>query len=186
MEVWRFAVTSYLWKAKRDGLLRSSATADEFDHLVLRQTQRAWNIHITTRMTKLHFLGYAGRYIRRLPISQRRILCVADEEVVYQSKDTRTKSVVETRCAPAEFVTLLSQHVPDRYRHSMRYFGLLAPRTKRTTEAAIFLLLRQKQRSRPPRVGWRNALIRDFQTDPLRDSEGETMHWIRQLKPRVA
>ena len=44
---------------------------------------------------------------------------------------------------------MLSQHVLDRYQHSMRYFGLLAPRAKRTTSAAVFLLLGQKQRYSP-------------------------------------
>jgi len=128
MELWRFAVTSYLWNANRDGLLRSPGTPNEFNDLVLKQIQRRWNIHISPRMTKLHFLRYAGRYIRRLPISQKRILRVTAEDVVYQSKDTRTKGLLEIHCTPAAFVALLSQHVLDHYRHSMRYFGLLAPR----------------------------------------------------------
>ena len=110
---------------------------NEFYDLILKQSQRRWNIHITRRMAKRRFLGYAGRYIRRLPISQRRILRMTDGEVVYLSKDTPTQSILESRCPPAEFVGLLSQHVLDHYRHSMRYFGLLAPRTKRTTSARI-------------------------------------------------
>lgn len=185
MELWRFAVTSYLWKANRDGLLHSSAMPAEFSDLILAQTQRPWNIHITRRMTKQHFLGYAGRYIRRLPISQKRILDVAPEKVVYQSKDTRTKTLLESSCAPAEFVALLSQHVPDRYQHSMRYFGLLAPRTKPTTSATVFLLLGQKQRTRPRRLSWRSSLLRDFQVDPLCDSQGQMMSWVRHIRATV-
>lgn len=86
MELWRFAVCSYLWKAHRDSLLQPFSLPAEFNDLILRQTQRRWNIHITRRMSKAHFLRYAGRYIRRLPISQRRILTVTKEEIVYQSK----------------------------------------------------------------------------------------------------
>ncbi len=74
-------------------------------------------------MSKRHFLGSAGRYIRRLPIAQKNILKVTKNEVVYLAKDTRTKTLQEARCTPAEFVALLSPHVLDRYRHSMRYFG---------------------------------------------------------------
>ncbi len=133
MELWRFAVTSYLWKANRDRLLQPSGVPLELNDVILRQTQRRWNIHITQQMTKQHFLGYAGRYIRRLPISQKRILGATREEVVYQTKDTRSGTLLAIRCAPAEFVSVLSQHVPDHYQHSMRYFGLLAPRTKRAT-----------------------------------------------------
>ncbi len=81
-------------------------------------------------------MAYAGRYIRRLTISQKRLFHVSQEEVVvYQTKDIRTKTVLETRSSPWAFVALLLQHLPDRYRHSMRYFGLLSPRTKPTTSA---------------------------------------------------
>jgi len=186
MELWRFAVCSYLWKAHRDSLLQPSSLPEEFNDLILRQTQRRWNIHITRRMSKAHFLRYAGRYIRRLPISQKRILQVSEEEVVYQSKDTRTKALLVTRCTPAEFIALIRQHVLDRYQHSMRYFGLLAPRTKHTTSAAVFTLLGQKQRPRPPRLSWRNSLRRNFHVDPLLDDQGQRMHWVRSLQPTFA
>jgi hypothetical protein len=73
--------------------------------------------------------------------------------------------------------------VPDRYRHAMRRFGLLAPRTQRTTSAAMFLLLGQKKRPRPPRLSWRNSLRKYFRVDPLIDSHGQDMHWARRLKP---
>jgi hypothetical protein len=183
MDLWRFAVTSYLWKAHRDGLLQQSFLPEEFNELILRQTQRRWNIHITRQMSKGHFLRYAGRYIRRLPISQRRILRVTEREVVYQSKDTRTKTLVEARCTPAEFVAILSQHVLDRYQHSMRYFGLLAPRTKRQTSATVFSLLHQQPRPRPPRQRWAASLIKHFGVDPLVDASGNQMRWVGHRQP---
>jgi Putative transposase len=192
MSLWRFAVCSYLWKARRDGLLHLSSLPEEFNDVILRQTQRRWNIHITRQMSKRHFLRYAGRYIRRLPISQRRILHVTEQEVVYQYKDTqRSKEtgmqiVREARSTPPEFIAMLSEHVLDPYQHSMRYFGLLAPRAKRTTSAAFFLLLGQKQRSRPPRLNWRNSLLRDFHVDPLLDNHGQRLHWVRSLQPTSA
>ena len=97
MILWRFAVTSYLWKANRDGPLRKSALPVEFNDLIHEEVQRDyWHIHLTPRMAKKHFLGYAGRYIRRLPIAQNRILKVTEEEVVYMAKDTKTKTNRET------------------------------------------------------------------------------------------
>ena len=96
------------------------------------------------------------------------------------------KIVREARSTPAEFIAMLSQHVLDRYQHSMRYFGLLAPRAKRTTSAAVFLLLGQTQRSRPPRLNWRNSLLRDFHIDPLLDTRGQQLHWVRYIQPTSA
>jgi hypothetical protein len=183
MDLWRFAVTSYLWKAHRDGLLRESSLPEEFNDLIDRQVQRDWNIHITRIMSKMHFLAYAGRYIRRLLISQKRILQVTEQEVVYQIKDTRTKTLLEARSTPAEFIALLSQHILDRYRHSMRYFGLLAPRTKRATSAAVFALLGQQPRPKPPRQRWAASLKKHFGVDPLIDAFGHRMKWVGYRQP---
>jgi Putative transposase len=183
MKLWRFAVTSYLWKAHREGLLCASSLPEEFDDLILEQVARRWNIHITAQMSKKHFLGYAGRYIRRLAISQKRILEVTAEEVVYQSKDTRRKTLLESRCTPAEFVAMLSQHVLDRYQHSMRYFGFLAPRTKKQTSAAVFALLAERARPKPPRQRWVDSLKKHFGVDPLIDEFGHRMKWVGHRQP---
>jgi hypothetical protein len=145
--------------------------------------QRRWNIHITAQLSKKHFLGYAGRYIRRLPISQKRILEVTAQEVVYLSKDTKRKVLLESRCTPMEFVAMLAQHVLDRYQHSMRYFGFLAPRTKSQTSAALFALLGQHTRPKPPRQRWVNSLKKHFGVDPLMDEFGHRMKWVRSRRP---
>jgi hypothetical protein len=61
------------------------------------------------------------------------------DQVVYQSKDTRTQTFVEARRKPEDLVAMLSVHVLERYQHSMRYFGLLAPRTKAQPSMLCFL-----------------------------------------------
>jgi Putative transposase/Transposase zinc-binding domain len=186
MILWRFAVTSYLWKANRDGLLRRSSLPEEFNEVIHEEVQRDyWHIHLTPKMSKKHFLGYAGRYIRRLPIAQNRILKVTEDEVIYLAKDTKTKTLQETRCTPAEFVAMLSPHVLDRYQHAIRYFGLLAPRARNRTSAALFVLLDQDKHPRPKRLSWQASLRRYFGVDPLIDSHGQPMHWLRRQKPVV-
>jgi len=184
MMLWRFAVTSYLWKANRDGLLRKSCQPEEFDGLIHEEARRDyWHVHLTPKLSKKHFLGYAGRYVRRLPIAQKRVLEVTEDEVVYMAKDTKTRTLRETRCTPAEFVAMLSPHVLDRYQHSMRYFGLLAPRTKRLTSAAVFALLGQHPRPKPSRQRWADLLKRQFGADPLIDEFGKPMHWVGRRQP---
>ena len=183
MNLWRFAVTSYLESALRRGLLSLSGPSSISAKTIREHGERWWNIQITPQMSKKHFLGYAGRYIRRLPIAQRRILSVSPEEVVYESKVTRTKTHAVERCTPSEFVEKLAQHIPDRYRHSMRYFGLLAPRAKATTSNAVFSLLSQQKRLKPKREWWADSLRRRFGTDPLTDTKGCRMHWVSSRKP---
>ena len=85
-----------------------------------------------------------------------------------------------------EFVATLAEHVPDHYRHAIRYFGLLAPGSKRQTCAALFALLGQEKRPRPSRLSWENSLRKHFGVDPLVDSGGRSMHWIGRTVPVAA
>jgi hypothetical protein len=178
MEDWRLAVVEYLEQAQRCGSTLAPTTDLSF---LRRQASRRWNIHVTGHMSKGHFLRSAGRYIRRLPISQRRIISISAGEVVYQSKDTRTKSFVENRCTPGHFVDLIAQHVPGHYRHSMRYFGLLAPTVKAATGAVVFALSNSPRRAKPKRQFWAASLQKHFGRDPLRDAKGQRMRWIGSL-----
>ena len=48
-----------------------------------------------------------------------------------------TDGTGNVRCLPAPVATL-GEHAPDHYQHAMRYYGLLAPRSKRRTLPALF------------------------------------------------
>ena len=133
--------------------------------------------------SKWHFLRYVARYVRRPPIAQHRFTKITDREVEFLTKDLKEKRVVTTHYLIEEFVDALAAHVPDRYRHAMRRFGLLAPRAQCVTSAALFALLGQKKRPRPQRLNWRNSMHKYFGVDPLVDSRGQSMHWARRLKP---
>ena len=89
---------------------------------IVKDALQAFAFWIVASLAAIHFLGYAGRYIRRPPISQKRILKVTANEVVYLAKHTETNRWVETTCTLVEFIDLLRPHVLDRYRPSMRYF----------------------------------------------------------------
>ncbi len=101
MNLWRFAVTSYLWKANRERLLGKSFQPEGLDEFIHQEVQRDyWHVYITRQMAKKHFLGYAGRYIRRLPIAQNRILKVTEDEVIYLAKlRTLDKELMKRRVA---------------------------------------------------------------------------------------
>lgn len=95
----------------------------------------------------------------------------------------RNKKFVLKRYSNEEFVNILMQHVPDRGRHAMRYFGLLSPRSKARLWAAIFALLGQQQHPHPPRSSWRWLSLKTFGIDPLQDSFGRSMHWVGRRAP---
>ena len=101
------------------------------------------------------------------------------------TKDTRSKRTVETTYTPAAFLSALAHHVPDRYRHNVRYFGLLAPRVKSQTHEAVFALLGQERLGKPRRLWWAASLQKSFGVDPLLDRDGQRMRWTRRVPPAL-
>ena len=147
---WRFAVIQYL-AAVLGAEPEKVAASDE---MLKRQGKRPWNIHIRRFSSKEHFLRYAGRYLRRPPIAEHRIVEVTDHHVEFWANDLKLKSWVKIKVSIEEFLGLLIQHVPDRYVHGIRYFGLLSPAGKHQLSSAVFALLAQTQRPRPRRLSW--------------------------------
>ena len=125
-------------------------------------------------------MRYAARYVRRPPIASWRLLGITDREVEFVAKDTKARQLVRMRCQLPEFARLLAQHVPDDHRKAIRYFGLLAPRAKGQTYDALFVLLGETKRPRPQRLSWRSSVLRYFGHDPLIDSRGQEMQWVRR------
>ncbi len=183
MHMWRYAVITYLRAVLKKGLLASEASPEELRVLLKTQYERWWNFYVDQIRSKWHFLRYVARYVRLPPIAQHRFTKITDREVEFLTKDLKEKRVVTTHYSIEEFVDALAEHVPDRYRHAMRRFGLLAPRTQHTASAAMFLLLGQTKRPRPPRLSWRNSLRKYFGVDPLVDSRGQCMHRVGRLSP---
>jgi hypothetical protein len=186
MHIWRYAVITYLRQALEAGVLKSDLSFDQLRVVLKAQYERWWNIDIGRFQSKTHFLRYAGRYVRRPPIAQRRFAEISEDSVEFWTKDLRQKRVVTKRCAVADFVALLAEHVLDHYRHAIRYFGLLAPRSKHRTFSALFVLLGQQQRTRPCRLSWATSLRKTFGVDPLLDYRGQRMNWVRRLAPVVS
>jgi len=186
MHMWRYAVITYLREAVKAKVLTSEWSSEELQAVLTTQYERWWNIDIDHFKSKWQFLRYAGRYIRRPPIAQHRFEEITDREVQFWRKDLKQKRRVLTRYSIEEFVATLAEHVPDHYRHAIRYFGLLAPGSKRQTSAALFALLGQEKRPRPSRLSWANSLRKHFGVDPLVDSGGRSMHWIGRTDPVAA
>jgi hypothetical protein len=86
-------------------------------------------------------------------------------------------------CSLKEFVDRWTQHIPERYQHAVRSFGLFGPRAVGQSSAAIFALLGQNQRPRPKPLRWADSVKRDFGHDPLLDRTGHRMRWTRRIAP---
>jgi hypothetical protein len=181
---WRDAVTLYLQKVAELGQLQSALSTDALRAGLVSQGRRKWNVHIARFKSKEQLLHYAGRYVRRPPIAQQRFLMVKDEHVEFWTKDRKLKRRVTTRYRIDDFVATLADHTHDHYRHSVRSFGLLAPRSIGLMRSALFLFLGQSRRERPRRLKYRHSIQRSFGRDPFLDSQGNEMRRIGRLEPQ--
>jgi hypothetical protein len=144
-----------------------------------------WSIKIQSFEDKWHFLQYAGRYVRRPPIAQRRITWIGEQTVRFWYKDKKLRRRAEVQCSLEEFLDRWIQHIPEHYQHAVRSFGLFAPRALAQTSAAIFAILGQERRPRPKPRSWADSVKRDFGRDPLLDHKGNRMKWTRRLAPAL-
>jgi hypothetical protein len=183
MRAWRYALVAYLAEAVKRNVLNCDLSSEQLLSIFATQYKREWNIFISRAGSKVYWLRHDGRYIRRPPIAQHRMSRIGSDHIEYVVKDTRKEKFVSKRYTNVEFLDLLIQHMPERGRHAMRYFGLLSPRSKAKLWSGIFVLLSQRQRERPRRRSWRLLLIRTFGRDPLLDSTGELMQWVGRQAP---
>jgi putative transposase/transposase-like zinc-binding protein len=81
MEFWRAGVIMLLRTALRSGLVRTDMSHEKTEALLTKQESRWWSIRIQSFDSREHFLRYAGRYVRRPPIAQRRITYIGDRKL---------------------------------------------------------------------------------------------------------
>ena len=183
---WRRAVIRVLRASSRAGMLSTILPDEQVEAMLSAQENRWWSVKLQLLGSKEHFLRYAGRYARRPPIAQRRIIGISDQEIEFLAKDRRLRRQVAIRLTPQTFLAAWMQHIPERYQHAVRAFGLFAPRAIGSSSAAVFAILGQSQRQRPRPLRWSSSIKRDFGWDPLLDRQGKRMTWNRRIAPQTA
>ena len=92
MRLWCDVVIAHLRRALKAQILKSNLDSRELEQLFTQENERPfWITYIDPIVSKSHFAGYAGRYVRRLPVSLRRLSKVTEQEVTFLAKDTKTK-----------------------------------------------------------------------------------------------
>jgi hypothetical protein len=132
----------------RSGVLETGMTAADAEAMLVEQ-ERWWSIRIQSFNSTEHFFQYAGRYARRPPIAQRRITYIGEQNGSILGKDKKLGQLVKIQCPLEEFIDHWAQHIPKRYRHAVRYFGLFAPRAVSQTFDGIFAAIGYKRQPCP-------------------------------------
>ncbi|HEX3353638.1 MAG TPA: transposase [Terriglobales bacterium] len=186
MRIWKRMVIALLRTALRAGCLVSTLTDREIEDLLRREECRWWSVHVQYFSGKEHFIRYAGRYARRPPIAERRIQNVSSGRVSFWYNDKRLKRPVTVVYTVTEFIDRWAQHIPKWYRHSVRHCGIFAPRRWNQVADAAFLLSGERRRPKARRLRWNSSVQRLSGYDPLIDSKGHRMRFLKHLPPVAA
>jgi hypothetical protein len=117
-------------------------------------------------------LLFAARYLKKCPLSNERLKIVEpageDSYIEYASFKNREKSV--RTFTPLELLAEISQHIPDIWEQTSRFFGAYSARTrgalkeKKSAESAILPLPEPTQK---PSTNWARLMKKIFEFDPL-------------------
>ena len=183
MRLWRHAVIDYLRFALKNHQIKGAFSQAELEELFDSNYDVWWKAQIDYLWSKRRFIDYISRYLLRPPLAQHKLRPSDDNSIAFETYDKKMQETVIVEMSAHEFISRLSSQVPDRYRHAVRHFGLLAPRARCGLYEVFFKLLGQMKRARPRRLGWAERIWMTFRRDPLLDSQGQRMYWSDRLKP---
>jgi hypothetical protein len=172
----------YLTRAAKVGQLSANLSEPALIQLFKEHYDRWWSGKVDYCNSKDACLRYISRYLRRPPLAEYRLLSSDGEEIRFLTKDKRVGNTV-TALSKREFIDRLADQVQDKYRHGVRYFGLLAPRVIGKDSEVFLALLGQRKQIKPKPPRWADSIRSNFHRDPLLDSDGKRMYWVGQLAP---
>jgi hypothetical protein len=189
MELWKAKVLDYLAAAYREDFIKQSSVRARFLKDLAWQRTRNWHVWIED-LPKDHLLNYDGRYIGRPPIAESNIKAIDQNKVQFiahvypgegkdlgplSSEHKKIKKLVTLDLR--QFMMRLTNHLPERYRHNVRYFGGCAPRLRRIAQTVI-------EANIPDSVAPEASNQATQRPWPPNDSRGNAMRRIRSVSPR--
>src|SRR5690348_3372793 len=104
MSLWRDSLIMYLQKAWEAGQILQHNSLNQIPTLLRVQSRRRWIVDTKGPGSKKQLIRYAGRYLRRLPIAEHRILSISNGTVAFLSKNRKLKRVTPVTMPLSEFV----------------------------------------------------------------------------------
>lgn len=119
---------SPLFRAKFMSLARKSLPDERFPESVWKKD---WVVYCKPALQGSNkLLGYLGRYVHRIAITNRNILALNKKQVTFKYKDSKDHLWKRSTLPGEEFLRRFLQHVLPRGFHKVRYYGLLSPRNR--------------------------------------------------------
>lgn len=101
------------------------------NHILKDLYHKNWYTHLSWEKIDMdHTVWYIWRYSRRPVISEAKILSYNTKQktVTFEFKDHRDTTQTRWTLSVFKFIQLLIQHIPEKYFHQIRHYGLVANR----------------------------------------------------------
>lgn len=178
MCAWRGAVLRRIRLVSEKGMIQGDCRDQSYIDFIDRERPN-WQLSVSLAKNKKGAMEYAMRYAKHPPVSNRRIVSFSNIDVSllcprYGDPEIPKQIPLE------EFVALFSRHVRSHYVHSMRYFGLLAPRNKSRLKVAVFQALGETIKTKPRPRSFQQLAQKTFGKDPVIGRSGASMKLSRK------
>jgi len=119
--------------AFRLGFEESLAAAAPALHAAIPDStwRKKWNVDVQAAGSGSAVVRYLARYVKRMVITDERIIEATEESVRFHYKDSDTGETRGLTLDAEEFMRRYLQHVPIHRQHRVRYFGWMHPSAKR-------------------------------------------------------
>lgn len=112
-------------------------------------------------------IKYIGRYLGRPVIATSRIDSYDGDSVTFHYNRHEDNKLI-TRTVPVlEFISMLTQHIPEKHFKMIRYYGLYA-RQRASDKKLHRAIFREKHKIFLSFNRWRNCILHSFGYDPLK------------------
>ena len=172
---WRYKIITLFRKQYKKGNLKMTPefkhikTITAFNKFLNSLYQKDWVVQLNKiSANQKQNIEYFGKYIKRPPIGETRILEYKDGKVTFNYLDHYTGETEITTLPVMEFIGKLVSHIPDKNFRSIRYFGFLANRLISKLLGIVKKLVKHVVKTRPRNSNWRSLYIDSFGIDPLK------------------
>lgn len=129
--------------------------------------QKSWVVHLQ-KVTHDHTknIKYLGRYLKRPPLSETRILKYDGENITYKYHDHHDNANKSMQLKVSDFIGRIIKHIPDKNFRVIRYYNWLSNYHRGKLLPLIYKLINQEPATTKP-ISWFSMFYNTFGYDPL-------------------
>jgi hypothetical protein len=120
---------AFLKDAYDKGLI--NVKPESFNSVVKEVYVKSWHIYLeSTLKSPIYVVKYLGAYANRVAIANKRIVSMDQDKVRFSYHDRKSKTTRMKELGAVEFIRLFVQHILPKGLVKIRYYGILANRTR--------------------------------------------------------